>query len=170
MNSLSTKADLFQRMGEPKSADAVNSVDRFITWRDKQTPNDFIQIEYRGSLKSKDIASQIMETTGEKFAQSALTQNVWVKSLRNELEEHLRDLGILPEKTQAAKAEAAKGGEDNPKTHDATKRRDMLDKKRLKDLEEENIQLKARIAKLEDVVQIKKNLYADLAEMGAEFG
>ena len=51
MNSLSTKADLFQRMGEPKSADAVNSVDRFIAWRDKQTPNDFIQIEYRGSLR-----------------------------------------------------------------------------------------------------------------------
>jgi len=51
VTELSTKDELFKRMGEPKSADAVNSVDRFITWRDKQTPNDFIQIEYRDSLR-----------------------------------------------------------------------------------------------------------------------
>ena len=170
MVNLSTKEQVFEKLGKPDSPDAVASVEKFIKWRDCETFEDFIQIEWRGSLKSKDIASQIEEEQNTKFAKSALTQNKWVRHLREELEDYLRGEGVLPDQTKKAKEEDKKGRHDNPKTHNSNKRQASLDANRLKDLEEENMQLKARLAKLEDDINVKKNIYADLAEMGADFG
>ncbi len=170
---LSTEQEAYDKLGHPKSADAIKSVQCFINWRDNKTDDAFIQMEYRGSLKSKDIALQIQEGQDTTFSTSSLTANKWVRYLREELEEHLRNKDVLPPLTIEAKTEKAKGSKENPKKYDRMQRKAAQDAKRLAEIQEECLQQKARIRELEGLLEsrnTRENIYADLAKMGANFG
>lgn len=170
---LSSKPQIFLTLGEPDSLDAAISVDKFISWRDSKNDNYFIQIEYRGSLKRKDIALNIQEEQETKFGKSALTQNKWITFLLEELEDHLREKGVLPDLTTEAREDAKKGTKDNPKQYDKSQHKAAQDAKRLAQLQQANLQQQARIMELERLLDsntTKSNIYAELAELGADFG
>lgn len=160
---------LFPELGREPTDSALTTIERFIVWRDSVELKDFIDFERNGKLVAKWVADGIREKV-EVFPKSHLSDNPWVKALYNELEDHLRENDVLPDLTPEAKAEAKKGTEDNPKTHDSSQRKAVCDENHLKALEEENMQLKARLAQLEEQANLAVNIYADLAEMGADFG
>lgn len=170
---LLNKEQLFSQLEKPMSSSALISIDKFIAWRDSKTFDDFTQIEHRGILNRKDIASQIQEEQRTTFPKSHLNDNKWVKALLTNLEDYLRNNNVLPQLTTDAKEENKKGAEDNPRTHNSNKRKEIQNSKRVTELEELVLQQKERIRQLEQknaAHATKANIYAELATMGAEFG
>ena len=166
---LSCKEKIFDQLGTPKSPDAIRTVENFLDWRDVVTNDELIQMVYRGNLKTTAIATSIQDKLGISFGKSALTQNDWVKALRVEFEDYLREKSVLPELSNEAKEEASKGSQENPKNYDSKKQQSIRDAMRLKALEEENMQLKQRLERIESERMTKQSIYADLAEFGANF-
>lgn len=170
---LLTSDQLFDNFGNPASPSAIETIHKFIQWRDSKEQQDFIQLVHRGKLKRKDIAIQIQEEQNTKFPKSTLNDNKWVKTLLDELENHLRVESVLPPLTDVAKTEDKKGTSDNPINYDSRKRKAIQDAKRVSELQEVVLQQKARIKQLERQIEhqaSKENIYAELASMGASFG
>lgn len=172
MIKLFTKEEVFKKLGYPDKQSAITTVEKFIAWRDSKTFEDFIQIENRGNLKSKDIYTQIQEEQKTTFPKSQLTQNKWVRFLRKQLEDYLRENNVLPPITEEAKEENNRGTKDNPKHHKSNDKKIIQDAKRVAELQEVVLKQKARIAELECSIEsqvTKQNIYAELAAMGASF-
>lgn len=134
---------------------ARQNVDSFIAWSATQNDDDFLQIVYRGHLNRGEIAKAIG------CGKSALNQNPELRAALEALESELRERGILPGLSETAKNNAGK-----PKEYDATANRRSLDSKRLAKVEAENIELKAKVAELEN--QLRR--FGELSETLAEFG
>jgi uncharacterized protein YlxW (UPF0749 family) len=77
------------------------------------------------------------------------------------LEELLRERGVLPQLTEKAKVQASQ-----PKEYDNKAARRILDTKRTSQLEQENIELKARVKELEAQLERFGELSEVLSEMG----
>ena len=77
------------------------------------------------------------------------------------LEQNLRDRGVLPELTETAQAQRSE-----PKRYDPSVNQRAMESRRLSVLEQENIELKARVATLE----AKLKRYGELSEVLTEFG
>lgn len=127
----------------------------FQNWAATQTDEDFEQIVHRGQLNRGEVAKSIG------IGKSALRQNPAIKKALETLEQELRDRGVLPPLTETAQAQRAA-----PKAYDSTVNRRTLESKRLSTLEQENIELKARVKTLE----AKLKRYGELSEVLAEFG
>jgi len=134
---------------------AQQNLEAFDVWKATQTDDDFKQITYRGSLSRGEVAKAVG------CGKSALNQNPALKYALTQLENSLRDKGVLPQLTEVAKKEAGK-----PKQYDNTNNRKMLNSKRVSSLEAENIELKAKVKELESKLERFGELSETLSEMG----
>lgn len=134
---------------------ARENLDAFLTWVATQSDEDFKQIIFRGQLNRVEVAKAVG------FGKSALIQNPALRSALAELEDGLREKGILPRLTEDAKKDV-----DKPKLYDSSENRKRLDSRRLSSLEVENIELKAKLIELENKLKRFGELSETLAEMG----
>tara|TARA_R110002050_G_scaffold241939_1_gene378323 strand:+ start:511 stop:936 length:426 start_codon:yes stop_codon:yes gene_type:complete len=136
-------------------ANGQQNLEAFQAWSATQQDDDFKQIVHEGQLSRTEIAKAVG------FGKSALVQNPKVRSALKQLEDRLRDKGVLPPLTDMAKSKT-----DKPKKYDNTTNRKVLDSRRLSSLEAENIELKAKIKELEGQLQRFGELSETLSEMG----
>ncbi len=134
---------------------AQQNLEAFEVWKATQTDDDFKQIVFRGQLNRIEVAK------GIGCGKSALNQNPALKKSLNALEGELRERGVLPPLT-----EAAKKNEGKPQAYDNTANRKLLDSKRVSSLEAENIELKAKVKELEKRLERFGELSETLSEMG----
>ena len=134
---------------------ALQNLNAFDIWAATQNDEDFRQIVHRGQLNRGEIAKAIG------IGKSALRQNPAIKTALENLEQDLRDRGVLPELTETAKAQRSE-----PKRYDPSVNKRAMESRRLLVLEQENIELKARVATLE----AKLKRYGELSEVLTEFG
>ncbi len=134
---------------------ARQNLSAFQSWVATQTDDDFKQIVFRGQLNRGEVAKAIG------IGKSALRQNPAIKTALENLEQNLRDRGVLPELTETAQAQRSE-----PKRYDPSVSRRAMESRRLSVLEQENIELKARVATLE----AKLKRYGELSEVLTEFG
>ena len=134
---------------------AQQNLDAFQTWVATQSDDDFKQIVFRGQLNRIEVAKAVG------CGKSALNQNPILRKELKQLEDNLRDKGVLPPLTDTAKKET-----DKPKQYDNTASRKTLDSKRLSSLEAENIELKTKVKELEGKLERLGELSDTLSEMG----
>lgn len=134
---------------------ARQNLSAFQSWVATQTDDDFKQIVFRGQLNRGEVAKAIG------IGKSALRQNPAIKTALENLEQSLRDRGVLPELTETAQAQRSE-----PKRYDPSVNQRAMESRRLSVLEQENIELKARVATLE----AKLKRYGELSEVLTEFG
>ena len=134
---------------------ARQNLSTFQGWVATQTDDDFKQIIFRGQLNRGEVAKAIG------IGKSALRQNPAIKTALENLEQNLRDRGVLPELTETAQAQRSE-----PKRYDPSVNQRAMESRRLSVLEQENIELKARVATLE----AKLKRYGELSEVLTEFG
>lgn len=131
------------------------NIAKFETWVATQTDDDFKHIIYRGQLNRVTIAKEA------DIGKSALRQNNTIKKALQALEDNLRERGILPPLTDKAKQDAGKAQEYN-----SSAKKKRLENNRIAELEAENIELKAEIAKLSG----KLERFGEQAEALSELG
>ena len=134
---------------------ARQNLSAFQSWVATQTDDDFKQILHRGQLNRGEVAKAIG------IGKSALRQNPAIKTALENLEQSLRDRGVLPELTETAQAQRSE-----PKRYDPSVNQRAMESRRLSMLEQENIELKARVSTLE----AKLKRYGELSEVLTEFG
>lgn len=134
---------------------ARQNLGAFQSWVATQTDDDFKQIIFRGQLNRGEVAKAIG------IGKSALRQNPAIKTALENLEQSLRDRGVLPELTETAQAQRSE-----PKRYDPSVNQRAMESRRLSVLEQENIELKARVTTLE----AKLKRYGELSEVLTEFG
>ena len=134
---------------------ARQNLSAFQGWVATQTDDDFKQIIFRGQLNRGEVAKAIG------VGKSALRQNPAIKMALENLEQSLRDRDVLPELTETAQAQRSE-----PKRYDPSVNQRAMESRRLSVLEQENIELKARVATLE----AKLKRYGELSEVLTEFG
>ena len=134
---------------------ARQNLEAFQSWVATQKDEDFKQIIFRGQLNRGEVAKAIG------VGKSALRQNPAIKTALENLEQSLRDRGVLPELTETAQAQRSE-----PKRYDPSVNQRAMESRRLSVLEQENIELKARVATLE----AKLKRYGELSEVLTEFG
>ena len=134
---------------------ARQNLSAFQSWVATQTDDDFKQIIFRGQLNRGEVAKAIG------IGKSALRQNPAIKTALDNLEQNLRDRGVLPELTETAQAQRSE-----PKRYDPSVNQRAMESRRLSVLEQENIELKARVATLE----AKLKRYGELSEVLTELG
>lgn len=134
---------------------AQKNIDNFIAWVATQSDDDYKQITFRGQLNRGDIAKAIG------IGKSALRQNPEIKKLLENLENELRSRDILPPLTQEAEQQNS-----NTKRYDAEAAQRVRNDQRAARLEQENIELKARIGELEQRLARFGELSETLSEMG----
>ena len=134
---------------------AKHNLEQFRTWRATQTDEDFLQIIHLGRLKRVEIAKAIG------CGKSALTQNPGLRAEIDALESELRNRGILPPVVEAAHTPA-----DQSREYNISSTRLTRNDHRSARLEQENIELKARIRELELRLARFGELSETLAEMG----
>ncbi len=76
---------------------AQHNLHAFEVWKATQEEDDFKQIVFRGQLNRREVAKAIG------CGKSALNQNPALKEALANLEDHLRDRGVLPPLTESAK-------------------------------------------------------------------
>jgi hypothetical protein len=134
---------------------AQQNLDAFQVWVATQQDDDFKQIAFRGKLNRIEVAKAVG------CCKSALNQNPDLRKSLKQMEDKLRDKGVLPPLTDTAKKET-----DTPKHSDTTANRKALDSKRLSALEAENIELKTKVKELEGKLERFGELSETLSEMG----
>jgi vacuolar-type H+-ATPase subunit I/STV1 len=134
---------------------AEQNIAAFDAWVATQSDEDFAQIIFQGNLNRMEVAK------GVGCGKSALSQNPELRKRLKKLEELLRERGVLPQLTEKAKVQASQ-----PKEYDNKAARRILDTKRTSQLEQENIELKARVKELEAQLERFGELSEVLSEMG----
>lgn len=134
---------------------AQQNLEAFQAWVATQQDDDFKQIAFRGQLNRIEVAKAVG------CGKSALNQNPDIRKLLKQLEDNLREKGVLPPLSDTAKKEA-----DKPKQYDNTASRKALDSKRLSSLEAENIELKTKVKELKGKLERFGELSETLSEMG----
>lgn len=134
---------------------AQQNLEAFEVWKETLTDDDFRQIIFRGQLNRNEVAK------GIGCGKSALNQNPALKNSLKDLEDKLRNRGVLPPLTGTAKRST-----DKPKVYDNTTNHKLLDSKHVSVLEAENIELQAKVKELEKRLERFGELSETLSEMG----
>ncbi|GGE69672.1 hypothetical protein GCM10011533_22510 [Streptosporangium jomthongense] len=134
---------------------AQQNIEAFHAWTATQSDEDYKQIIFRGQLNRGEIA----KATG--VGKSALRQNPEIKRLLESLENELRAREILPPLTPASEHQ-----EGELQLYDAEVSRRARNDQRAARLEQENIELKARVNELESRLARFGELSEALTEMG----
>lgn len=134
---------------------AEENIRRFANWVASKTDEDFRSMALRGVLSRTDIAAECG------FAKSALSQNPRIRDILKELEQQLRQRGVLPRAaTQATE------GPSEPRIRQAEGVGGARDAERLKRLEQENASLRAELAAVKQALSRYAVLQDALAETG----
>lgn len=133
---------------------AEENVLAFAAWNSSKSDDDFRSLVYRGQLSRKEVATECG------FAKSVLDQNPRIKVALRELEESLRERGVLPPAVEKPEGEAALP------VREPGKLRGALDAERLRRLETENASLKAEVAELKRALEKHAILSQALALTG----
>lgn len=121
---------------------AEQNVQMFIAWAAEKTDADFRQMVSRGVLSRTEIAMECG------FAKSALDQNPRIKAALRELEQRLRDDGVLPPAVEKGASEHS-----GPVMREPGHARAAVDAERLRRLEHENAALRAEVGELKRVLE-----------------
>jgi len=115
-------------------------LERFTAWSASMSDDDFRQIVYvpKGILNRQEIK----KLAG--LSDQAIKKNAKVKAALKDLEDGLRDRGILPPQTESGKKVQA-----GSKLYDKTAKQSSIDSQRVAQLESKNHDLQVRIEKLE---------------------
>jgi hypothetical protein len=116
---------------------AEQNVAVFATWTASKTDDDFREMANRGVLSRKEVAKECG------FAKSALDQNPRIKAALRDLEDGLRQRGVLPPAVERELDTPAV-----PLVREPGRLRAAQDAERLRRLEQENAGLKAEVAEL----------------------
>lgn len=116
---------------------AEENVQAFQRWMAGKTDDDYRAMALRGVLSRKEIAKECG------FAKSALDQNPRIKAALRELEERLRERGVLPKALSKGSV-----GPQEPRLRDRGAQQTLLDRERLRRLEQENASLRAEVNEL----------------------
>ena len=113
-------------------------LEKFREWAESMSNDDFRQIVYgpKGILNRQ----QIKKLAG--LSDQAIKKNENIKAELQDLENRLRERGVLPPLTEAGKESLSA-----PKLYDASSKRNALDYGRLGKLEAENQDLKVQLEK-----------------------
>lgn len=122
-----------------KDQGSVN-VDKFISWSEVISNEDVIQFCRGGNLNKTAISRELG------IAKSTFGSNGDLLTSLENFETSLRAKGILPE---LADSPVGDGDKDNTLKYDQTYKKNILNTKRLTQLEQENIALKAKNDDLE---------------------
>lgn len=134
---------------------AEENVRKFAAWIASKTDQDFRNMAARGVLSRTEIAAECG------FAKSALAQNPRIRDSLRELEEQLRERGILPKP-----ALEASEGITALQTRCGERVGSLRDAERLKRLEQENASLRAELAEVKRLLSRFAVLQEALAETG----
>jgi len=115
----------------------------FEQWIAVQTDESFTQITHRGKLKREDI----FKACG--FSKSVLTQNPRIRERLEGLEDDLREKGVLPKLPETKALKTSK----TPK-YDSSTNSKIMESKRLAQLEQEVLELKAKLARYEELAEV----------------
>lgn len=121
---------------------AAQYVASFTVWVASKTDDDYRAMVSRGVLKRKEIAKECG------FGTSVLDQNPGVKGALKELEDSLRERGVLP-----PAVERDPSVPQAPLMRERGLGRAAEDAERLRRLEQENAALKAEVAELKRAVE-----------------
>ncbi len=143
-------------MGKAEKDGEQEGLDIFKKWMKGMTDDDYKQI-----VSTKGKLQRLVVAKGCGFAPRRLNQNTKVKAELANLENDLRDRGVLPKMTQKAKDDALK-----PKEYDQNASQRVIDTNRSSKLEKENLQLRMRIKELE--IQLER--FTELSEVMVETG
>jgi uncharacterized protein YceH (UPF0502 family) len=138
--------------GQQKSKQNINA---FELWAASQTDDDFRQITHKGQLHRGEIA----KATG--IGKPALRQNPAIKRSLEELENKLRERKILPLLTCEGDQHKSQ-----PQLYDVEATRRARNDQRASRLEQENVELKARVKELERRLARFGELSDAITEMG----
>jgi hypothetical protein len=133
--------------GQEKSKENLQA---FLLWVSLKSQEDFRQIVHRGGLNKREIAIECG------FARSAVDQNPAIRKALLELEERLRNEGVLPNKEELTSVPIRMTSD----------RKMEMGLERLRQLETENALLRAEVLEL----KTKLSSFAVLAEVLAETG
>ena len=121
---------------------AEQNVEVFVAWVASKTDVDFRAMVSRGVLSRKEVAKEC------NFAKSALDQNPRIKAALRELEDSLRQRGVLPPAVERSlETEAV------PAMREPNKLRAAQEAERLRRLEQENAALRAEVAELKRLLE-----------------
>ena len=134
---------------------AQQNLQAFEAWVATQTIEDFKQIIHRGQLNRGEVAKAIG------CGKSALVQNPALKDALKKLENNLRTQKVLPPLSETAKKEANKA-----KEYDSSIKKKHSENNRLAALEAENLELKAKVAKLSGELERFGEQTEALSELG----
>jgi hypothetical protein len=134
---------------------ADENVDKFNVWVVGKTDDDFRAMEFRGVLSRIEIAAECS------FAKSVLGQNPRVRKVLKELEDGLRERGVLPPLVVQASSHPPEPRMRQPEGVGAAR-----DAERLKRLEQDNASLKAEVSELKRLLSRYEVLQDALAETG----
>jgi hypothetical protein len=134
---------------------AKKNLETFLSWSAAQDDRSFSQIVYRGQLNRNEIAIACG------FAKSALRQNPAITNELKKLEDDLRERNILP-----CRSIERIEKEKRPKELDQSASGNALNKRRLSKLEQENMELHAKVRELE----LKLAKYSELCNVISELG
>lgn len=127
----------------------------FLAWAVGKTDDDFRAMATRGVLSRKEIAKECG------FAKSALDQNPRIKAALRELEEGLRQRGLLPPVTERDPESL-----QPPVMREPGRLRAAQETERNRRLEQENASLKAEVAELKRALEKHAMLHDALALTG----
>lgn len=133
---------------------AEENVQAFAAWKASKSDDDFRSLVHRGQLSRKEVAIECG------FAKSVLDQNPRIKAALRELEDTLRERGVLPPAVEKPT------GEEVTPMREPGKLRGALDAERLRRLETENAGLKAEVAELKRALEKHAILSEALALTG----
>ena len=131
------------------------NIQTFVAWAASKTDDDFRAMANRGVLSRKEMAKECG------FAKSALDQNPRIKAALRELEDDLRQRGILP-----SVVERNPETPQAPVTREPGRLRAGQEIERLRRLEQENAGLKAEVAELKRALEKHTMLRDALALTG----
>lgn len=134
---------------------AQENLEKFEAWVAAQTNDTFKQIIHQGKLNRREITKQAG------IGSSAIKQNPLIRARLGELEDELRNDGVLPRPTPEAIREKAQ-----PKAYDPTTTKSRADAMRLAALEKEVVELRAENAGLKNANETFTEQREAMIELG----
>lgn len=135
---------------------ADENVQKFAVWMAAKTDDEYRSLVSRGVLSRTEIAAECG------FAKSALAQNPRVRQALLDLENALRQRGVLPALVEAAPSAEAPLLKQRQTSGLVAAR----DADRLKRLEQDNASLRAEVAELKRLLSRYEDLQEALSEVG----
>lgn len=138
---------------------AEQNHETFVSWIAAKTDADFRSMASRGVLSRTEIAKECG------FAKSALAQNPRIREALRQLEDALRERGVLPAESAQESAQPSEAPAEAP-LRQPNSARSVRDAERMKRLEQENASLRAENGELKKQLERYAVLHEALSLTG----